>query len=120
MNELAYPFCIRILTDDDGGGYLIEFPDLPGCISDGETIDEAITNGRDAIFCWIETAKQHGDEIPTPKPSIFTHEVLEKGIIREENPSDIDPDKVIHQHEPFATPSQTWEFDWSVTASVTV
>lgn len=120
MNKLKYPFSIRILTDDDGGGYLIEFPDLPGCISDGDTIDEAIANGRDAISCWIETAKQYGDEIPTPKPSIFTHEVLEKGIIREENPSDIDPNKVIHQHEPFATPSQTWEFDWSLTASATV
>ena len=75
--------------------------------------------GGTLFLCWIETAKQHGDEIPTPKPSIFTHEVLEKGIIREENPSDIDPDKVIHQHEPFATPSQTWEFDWSVTSSAT-
>ena len=66
MNELGYPFFIRILTDDDGGGYLIEFPDLPGCISDGDTIDEAIANGRDAISCWIETAKQYGDEIPQP------------------------------------------------------
>lgn len=69
MNKLAYPFCISILPDEAGGGYLIEFPDLPGCISDGDTIDEAIENGRDAILCWIETAKQHVDVIPFPSLS---------------------------------------------------
>jgi hypothetical protein len=37
--------CARPLTDDEGGGYLIEFPDIPGCISDGETHEEAIVNG---------------------------------------------------------------------------
>ena len=67
MSELKYPFKLSILPPEEGGGYLIEFPDLPGCISDGETIDEAITNGKDALFCWIETAKQYGDEVPHPK-----------------------------------------------------
>jgi antitoxin HicB len=33
-----YPFTIRHLSKEEGGGYLIEFPDLPGCMSDGETI----------------------------------------------------------------------------------
>ena len=56
MNELGYQPHISILPIEEGGGYLIEFSDLPGCISDGDTIDEAIANGRDAIFCWIETA----------------------------------------------------------------
>ncbi len=65
MSELEYQPHISILPIEDGGGYLIEFPDLPGCISDGDTIDEA-ANGRDAISCWIETAKQYGDEIPQP------------------------------------------------------
>lgn len=64
MRKLEYPFNISILPPEEGGGYLIEFPDLPGCISDGETIDEAITNGEDAMLCWIDTAKQHGDEVP--------------------------------------------------------
>ena len=69
MNNLEYPFNISILPDKEGGGYLIEFPDLPGCISDGDTIDEAIANGKDALSCWIETAKQNGDEIPQPYSS---------------------------------------------------
>ncbi len=70
MSKLQYPFSISVLPPEEGGGYLIEFPDLPGCISDGETIDEAITNGQDAIFCWIETSKQYGDEIPHPYSSV--------------------------------------------------
>jgi antitoxin HicB len=61
-----YPFIIRHLTADDGGGYLIEFPDLPGCMSDGETIEEAIKNGKDAVICWLEAAKELGRVIPKP------------------------------------------------------
>ena len=120
MNEIGYQPKINILTTEEGGGYLIEFPDLPGCISDGDTIDEAIANGRDAILCWIETAKQHGDVIPQPKPSLLTSEHLEEGIKREENPLGINHDKVIRQYEPFAIASQTWEFEWSVNSTATI
>ena len=42
----------------------LEYPDLPGCISDGETIQEVIANGKDAVQSWIETVRAHGDEIP--------------------------------------------------------
>ncbi len=70
MSKLQYPFSISILPPEDGGGYLIEFPDLPGCISDGETIDEAIANGKDALFCWIETARQYGDKVPQFNSSV--------------------------------------------------
>lgn len=66
MKELEYPFITSVLPEEEGGGYLIEFPDLPGCISDGETLAEAIENGKDAARCWIETARQHGDNIPAP------------------------------------------------------
>ena len=61
-----YPFLISILPPEEGGGYLIEFPDLPGCMSDGETIEKTIENGKDAVACWIETAKRYGDKIPHP------------------------------------------------------
>lgn len=61
-----YPFTIRHLSKDDGGGYLIEFPDLPGCMSDGETIEEAIENGHDAVICWIDAAKKIGRSVPKP------------------------------------------------------
>jgi antitoxin HicB len=65
-SPLDYPFRIRPLTAEEGGGYLIEFPDLPGCMSDGETIDEAIANGADALHSWLATARAFGDSVPPP------------------------------------------------------
>jgi antitoxin HicB len=61
-----YPFAIRPLLADEGGGYLIEFPDIPGCMSYGETTEEAIVNGRDALKCCLLTLKEFGDPIPAP------------------------------------------------------
>ena len=65
----AYPFTIRPLSDDDGGGYLIEFPDVPGAMSDGETPEEAISNGRDALKAVLLTMREFGDPIPAPGAS---------------------------------------------------
>lgn len=116
MSKLQYLFNISILSLEEGGGYLIEFPDLPGCISDGETIDEAITNGKDALFCWIETAKQHGDPIPQPRSSVQSAELFENGTEQAENPSGVDSRNVIHQHESVSsTLPPTWQFNWPVT-----
>lgn len=61
-----YPFTIRHLSQTEGGGYLIEFPDLPGCMSDGETIGEAIKNGQDAVSCWMAAAKESKRSIKIP------------------------------------------------------
>jgi antitoxin HicB len=69
MKDLEYPFITSLLPAEEGGGYLIEFPDLPGCISDGDTLAEAIENGQDAVQCWMKTAKKYGDLIPTPGAS---------------------------------------------------
>lgn len=69
MEKLTYPFMTRVLLPEEGGGYLIEFPDLPGCMSDGETLEEAIENGKDALQCWLEAAAADGQEIPEPGSS---------------------------------------------------
>lgn len=61
-----YPFTVRPLTADEGSGYLIEFPNLPGCMSAGETIDEAIRNGEDAKRDWIAAMKEAGRPVPPP------------------------------------------------------
>ena len=55
-----------ILPPEESGGYLVEFPDLPGCMSDGDTIEETIENGKDTVACWVKTAKRYGDKIPQP------------------------------------------------------
>ena len=56
------------LSKSAGGGYLIEFPDLPGCISDGETPEEAMRNGADAMRSWI--AAMRAAKRPIPRPSV--------------------------------------------------
>lgn len=65
-NVDKYPFMIRPLAVEDGGGYLIEYPDLPGCHSDGETPEQAIVNGRDAVRSYLMSCSTHGDPIPKP------------------------------------------------------
>ena len=64
--KIDYPFEIRPLSPDEGGGYSITFPDLPGCRSDGETIEETITNGRDAATAWLAVAREFGGTAPKP------------------------------------------------------
>ena len=67
MIDHDYPFNIRKLTAEEGSGYLIEYPDLPGCMSDGETIIEAIENGKDAVQAWLIAAKEADRDIPEPQ-----------------------------------------------------
>ena len=62
--DVPYRFVVRPLTEEDGGGYLIEFPDLPGCMSDGETIEEAILSGIDAMRGWIEAMRTLFSQFP--------------------------------------------------------
>jgi len=61
-----YPFEIRPLTPDEGGGFLISYPDFNTCMSDGETVEEAIANGRDALAGMIEALEAWGQPVPAP------------------------------------------------------
>ena len=60
---LAYPF--HVLADPDGG-YVVIFPDLPGCITQVETLDEVGPMAREISTLWLETAYEQGLEIPLP------------------------------------------------------
>ena len=62
-----YQVTLSALSKDDGGGFLAEILELPGCIADGETKEEALRNISDAIESWISTAKAEGRDIPDPK-----------------------------------------------------
>ncbi len=64
--NIEYPFEMRPLAEDEGGGWLITFPDLPGCMSDGETPEEAVANGKDAAAAWLRAMKESGREVPRP------------------------------------------------------
>ena len=65
-SNVEYPFEVRPLSKEEGGGYSIYFPDLPGCWSDGATPEDAIQNGRDALQSWLAVAREFGDGIPMP------------------------------------------------------
>src|SRR3984885_10167644 len=57
---------IRPLSKDEGGGFLVEYPEIPGCMSDGETVEEAIANGREALRDCLEVFKESGRKLPKP------------------------------------------------------
>jgi predicted RNase H-like HicB family nuclease len=61
---MIYPIAIEI--GDAETAYGIVVPDLPGCFSAGDTMDEAMKNAAQAIYAWIEAALDAGDEIPKP------------------------------------------------------
>ena len=63
----TYKVVIEPLSEDDGGGFLATVPELPGCMSDGETRAEALTNVEDAIATWIHCARKMGQAIPEPQ-----------------------------------------------------
>jgi antitoxin HicB len=68
MTKLTeYPFEVRPLAEEDGGGYLISFPDFAECISDGETVEDALVNGRDALKATIAALKAR--KLPVPAPN---------------------------------------------------
>ena len=62
----AYSHLISQLPKEDGGGFLITFPDLPGCMSDGESEAEAVSNGREAFEAWVAARMDFGKAIPEP------------------------------------------------------
>ncbi len=63
---LKMPYKMELIQDQDEGGYTVSYPDLPGCITTGETIESAIANAEDAKKAWIEAALEDGVSIREP------------------------------------------------------
>lgn len=61
---MYYPIAIE--PGDDSHAFGVVVPDLPGCFSAGDTLDEAMENAREAIALWIETAIDNDRAIPKP------------------------------------------------------
>lgn len=71
MKTLEYymelPYKMEIVPDRYEGGYVVSFPDLPGCLTVGETIEEALKNAEDAKRVWLEAALEDGVRIREPQ-----------------------------------------------------
>ena len=63
---LKLPYKFELVPDPIDGGYVISYPELVGCLSQGDTIEEALAMGEDAKKAWISTALEIGKEIPLP------------------------------------------------------
>lgn len=57
-------YCVVLTPDPEEGGYTARLPALPGCNTQGETLEEAIANAREAIEGYVETLKELGRAIP--------------------------------------------------------
>lgn len=67
---MRYPIAIETGDDDHAWGVIV--PDLPGCFSGGDTLDEAIANAPEAIALWLEESVERGEVIPSAS-SIDVH-----------------------------------------------
>ena len=69
MKDLKYYMALnypRTLEQDEDGVWAVRYPDLPGCIGCGDTLEEGILMGEDARQCWISTALKDNDFVPEP------------------------------------------------------
>ena len=67
---MSLPYEIKI-THSSGGGYVATIPDLPGCITQGETRLEVLEMIEDAKLCWLSAALEDEDDIPEPDWDLY-------------------------------------------------
>lgn len=79
---MDYAVVVARLPDEDGGAYLARVPDLYGCMSDGETPEEAVSNAKQAILDWIEVARAAGREVPPVGSAIGRAQAREGSLIQ--------------------------------------
>ncbi len=60
-----------VYWSNEDNAFLVEVPELPGCMADGKTVAEAIENCEVIIQEWIETAEERGQEIPEPRGKLM-------------------------------------------------
>lgn len=79
MKTPEFPFEIHPLSEEDGGGWLVTFPDLPGCVADGDTIEEAVLEAADAEMAWLKANAKWGGEKPAASGRIVAQ--VPKGLL---------------------------------------
>ena len=69
---LKIPYRLEIIPDTDEGGFVASYPDLPGCLSCGDTIEAAVKKAEDAKREWLTAALEEGLEIYTPDVNTYS------------------------------------------------
>ena len=67
MRLLSYRILLR---KEPEGGYTVTVPTLPGCVTYGETVEEAVAMAKEAIEVYLESLREHGEEIPTEEETL--------------------------------------------------
>jgi len=62
-----YRYEIIIYWSNEDAAFIAEVPELPGCIAHGDTPEAALSNAKEAMQLWIDTAREFGDPVPEPK-----------------------------------------------------
>ena len=70
-----YKYQIIMYWSEPDNCYVTEVPELPGCMSDGETPEDAIKNTQQIIQVWLECAKEDGRELPEP---VYNRSLVER------------------------------------------
>ena len=63
----------KIILERESSGYSVSVPSLPGCATQGETIEEAMANAKEAIELYLETLKE--DKLPMPESDVLLEEI---------------------------------------------
>ncbi len=69
-------FKVVIVYDPEYEGYVVDVPELFGCMSQGKTLDEALSNIKDAIRGWLEVERRHGRLNYSEENEVFLGEVI--------------------------------------------
>jgi predicted RNase H-like HicB family nuclease len=64
---MSIKFELIIYWSEDDRAFIVEVPELPGCMADGETYEQAVANAQQVIEDWIEIARELGRPIPEPR-----------------------------------------------------
>lgn len=72
---MAIPYSLEVIEDPDEGGFVARYPDLPGCITCGETIEDVYANAVDAKKEWLIATLEMGQEVPLPTRFLQGHKL---------------------------------------------
>jgi predicted RNase H-like HicB family nuclease len=62
-------YSVLLIPDEQDGGFMVRVPSLPGCVTEGDTLEEALANAREAIALYLEDIEAHGEPVPEERSS---------------------------------------------------